>query len=165
MREGEALAAGADLFRPDVKKLSKQQLGKYAEYLVKIAFLGAAFEVFTPEVDERGVDFLARRPGEQPYDVQVKSVRGLGYIYLRKRHFAPKPQLVVAVAVFDESSVPFLFLIPSREWSRKNRPPFLVDRDFPPPRVSQPEYGLTLSKRHWAELQARYKFAKVIGTL
>ena len=43
--------------------LNRMQLGCYGEYVAKLAFARHGFEVFTPEVDDRGVDFAIRRDG------------------------------------------------------------------------------------------------------
>lgn len=54
--------------------LNKQQVGTYAEYFVKMEFALHGFQVFKPEVDDRGVDFIVRRDAGPWYEVQVKSV-------------------------------------------------------------------------------------------
>ena len=64
-------------------KLNHLQLGRYAEYYAKMEFTSYGFEVYTSEVDDHGVDFVAKLPGENTfYEVQVKSVRDYGYILL-----------------------------------------------------------------------------------
>ena len=40
--------------------LNNQQVGAYAEYFVKMEFTMHGFQVFTTEVDDRGVDFVIR---------------------------------------------------------------------------------------------------------
>jgi hypothetical protein len=55
--------------------LTNLQIGKYAEYFVKMEFTLHRFDVYTSEVDDKGIDFIVcddRR--ERYYDVQVKSV-------------------------------------------------------------------------------------------
>lgn len=39
------------------------------------------FQVYTPEVDDRGVDFVARYNGGPFVEVQVKSARKFNYVY------------------------------------------------------------------------------------
>ena len=62
------------------KKLNSLQLGKYAEYYVKMEFTLYGFDVYTAEVDDKGIDFVIRR-NEKYYDLQVKSVRENNYIF------------------------------------------------------------------------------------
>lgn len=41
-------------------RLSSLQLGRYAEYFVKMEFTLYGFDVYTSEVDDRGIDFVIR---------------------------------------------------------------------------------------------------------
>ena len=45
------------------------------------------FEVYTTEVDDRCIDFIARRPGGPFIEVQVKSFRESGYVYIEESKF------------------------------------------------------------------------------
>ena len=40
--------------------LNHMQLGKYAEYYAKMEFTSYGYDVYTSEVDDHGVDFVAR---------------------------------------------------------------------------------------------------------
>lgn len=39
-------------------RLNRLQLGKYAEYLVKMEFVLCGCDVFSSEVDDHGIDFV-----------------------------------------------------------------------------------------------------------
>ena len=41
-------------------RLSKQQVGAYTEYFVKMELTMFGFQVYSAEVDDRGIDFIAR---------------------------------------------------------------------------------------------------------
>ena len=58
--------------RYDWSQLNTLQVGKYAEYFVKMEFTLFGFDVYTSEVDDHGVDFVVRT-GEPP---EVDTVRG-----------------------------------------------------------------------------------------
>ncbi len=58
-------------------RLNPLPVGRYAEYLVKLEFTLFEFSVFGAEVDDRGIDLVARTNEAIHYDVQVKSIRGL----------------------------------------------------------------------------------------
>ena len=90
-------------------RLSKLQLGKFAEQLFQTQFAMRGFETFMPHVDERGVDFLARSPAGSLYDVQVKSVRDSGYVFLVKDKWPLSDSRLVALCVFCNGQVPDLF--------------------------------------------------------
>jgi hypothetical protein len=48
-----------------VDRLTSLQVGRYAEYFVKMQFVLLGCDVYAAEVDERGIDFVLRRgPGE-----------------------------------------------------------------------------------------------------
>jgi hypothetical protein len=66
-------------------KLSHLQLGKYAEYYAKMEFASYGYEVYTSEVDDHGVDFIAKAPDTSVYyEIQVKSSRNTKYVYETK---------------------------------------------------------------------------------
>ena len=66
----------------DWARLNHLQIGKYAEYFVKMEFTLHGFDVYTSEVDDRGIDFVIRKDRNFYYDIQVKSVRDLNYLFL-----------------------------------------------------------------------------------
>ncbi|WP_427914822.1 hypothetical protein ACPWT1_07895 [Ramlibacter sp. MMS24-I3-19] len=96
------------------------------------------FEVYTSEVDDRGVDFVMRRNGGSFYDVQVKSVRGYNYIFVRKKRFDIAPNRLLAAVLLHEGCAPDLYLIPVTAWLQPNQ--LLVSRDYDGKR-SAPEWG------------------------
>ena len=81
-------------------RLSRLQISRYAEYFVKMEFTLFGFEVYTAEVDDRGVDFVIRKD-DRYYDVQVKSARGFKYIFFLKDKFNPRDNLLVAIVLFS----------------------------------------------------------------
>ena len=70
--------------------LNHLQTGRYGEYFAKMALVRAGFDVFSPEVDDKGIDLVLRIDGDPPryYDVQVKTVRSRNtYVFMRKDKF------------------------------------------------------------------------------
>jgi hypothetical protein len=124
--------------------LNHLQVGRYGEYFAKMALVRAGFDVFSPEVDDKGIDFVLRIAGDPPryHDIQVKTVRRTTYVFMRKDKFRPAPNLLLALVILGEGEEPRMFLIPSSAWQGA-KPPF-VDRDYDGKR-SAPEYGLMLS--------------------
>jgi hypothetical protein len=147
--------------------LNHLQVGRYGEYFAKMALVRAGFDVFSPEVDDKGIDFVLRIDGDTPryHDVQVKTVRRTNYVFLRKDQFRRTPNLLLALVILDEGREPDMYLIPSRAW-REAKPPF-VDRDYDGKR-SAPEYGLMLSpstRSRWScsASLGRYQHSHVIA--
>ena len=139
---------------------SHLQIGRYAEYFVKMEFTLFGFEVYTAEVDDRGVDFVIRKD-DRYYDVQVKSARGLNYIFFPKDKFSPRDNLLAAIVLFFDGEPPQLYLIPSKEWLKPNA--LLVSRDYEG-KKSKPEWGLNLSKKN-LPLLSRFAFDKIVQEL
>lgn len=131
-------------------KLNHLQLGRYAEYYAKMEFASYGFEVYTSEVDDHGVDFVAKIPGENKfYEVQVKSVRDYGYIYMAK---SKMPELstdrLVCYLHFVDGKLPDVFVIPAVAWKNPNA--VLVDRKYDKPgQKSEPEWGINISKKNY----------------
>ncbi|GAB4425555.1 MAG: hypothetical protein Kow0031_05140 [Anaerolineae bacterium] len=119
------------------------------------------FDVFTAEVDDKGIDFVIRTEQFQYYDVQVKSSRNLTYIFFPKDKFILRPNLLAAVALFEDNKPPDLYLIPAVVW--RNPTPLFVDRDYDG-KKSKPEFGLNLSRKNLPELE-QYLFEHKVNSL
>jgi hypothetical protein len=141
--------------------LSKHQLGRYAEYLVKMELTLHGLDVYTAEVDDKGIDFVVRKDRNHYYDIQVKSSRNLTYIFYPKSKFEPCENLYAAVALFTDGKPPELFLIPSTVWLETNA--LFVDRDYEG-RKSPPEFGLNPSFKNLPLLEP-YVFEKITDQL
>lgn len=132
-------------------KLNKLQVGAYAEYFVKMEFAMYGFEVYSSDIDDHGMDLIARVRGNSFIEVQVKSIRGqTGYIFMRKTKFEIKDNVYVAFVHFIEGQPPTLYLIPSTRWQTPDK--IFSDRNYEG-KKSQPEWGLSISPKNIPELQ------------
>lgn len=147
------------------RKLTKQQLGKYAEYFVKMRFTLQSFSVYSPEIDDRSIDFVVSPLGydEHLYLVQVKSMRGPGYASVKKDKFRLSERWLVALAIFQGQDTPDLYLIPSTVWNTPDK--CFVDRNFGPGRKSKPEWGIEATKPHLEQTLVSYRFDDQLGKL
>lgn len=128
-------------------KLSHLQLGRYAEYYAKMEFASYGYDVYTSEVDDHGVDFVARNPvNDRYYEIQVKAVRNLDYVYIQKDKMVLSPQRLVGLLLFEDGTLPACYdPIPSLEAPNA----LFVDRNYDKPgQCSKPEWGLNLSKKN-----------------
>jgi hypothetical protein len=146
--------------------LNKQQVGAYTEYFVKMELTMFGFQVYSTEVDDRGIDFVARH-GSGPFiEVQVKSLRvsgqASGYVFMQKSKFALSEHLWLALGLLTEGKPPDLYLIASRTWDTPNA--IFVSRDYGEGLKSKPEWGLTVSPRNRAALEP-YRFENSIKQL
>ena len=119
------------------------------------------FQVYETEIDDRGIDFIARYETGPFIEVQVKSLRSLGYVFAQKEKFAPRENLFMAVALFSEGTQPNLFLIPATAWLTPNE--LLVSRDYEG-KKSKPEWGINASQRNMPILE-QYGFENVVSCL
>ena len=142
-------------------QLNKLQLGAYAEYFVKMEFTMYGFQVYTSEVDDRGIDFVCRHERGPFYEIQVKSCRGAGYVFVQKDKFDLRDELVLALVRFEEGKVPELSLIPALAWRTPDG--LLVDHDYEGLK-SKPEWGINLSQRN-LPLLSRYNFGERIKAM
>jgi len=108
------------------------------------------FQVYQTEVDDRGIDFVARYDNHDFIEVQVKSSRTNGYIFARKEHFSLRKNLFMAVVLFTEGVAPSIFLIPALAWENPTK--LLISRDYEGLK-SKPEWGLNVSGKNMPELQ------------
>lgn len=144
-------------------RLTPLQVGRYAEYLVKMEFTLWGFDVYTSEVDNKGIDFVIRRDQGRYYDIQVKSLRGLGYIFFPKEKFILRENLLAVIVLFPNSEAPSMYLIPSSVWLEPSA--LFVSRDYDKEgQKSKPEWGLNISQRN-LPLLTPFMFDRVIQAL
>lgn len=121
------------------------------------------FDVYTTEVDDKGIDLVVRKDESTYYDVQVKSARGLNtYTFFPKRVFQLRENLLVAYVMLLDREPPGLYLIRASEWSTPSA--LLVSRDYGEGYKSPPEWGINLSQRNRGLLEP-YGFERVLDTL
>jgi len=141
--------------------LNPLQVGRYAEYYAKMEFTVSGFEVYEPEVDARGVDFIIRNSSGRFYEIQVKSHRGMKYIFFPKSKFQLSANLYALIVLFFEGEEPQLCLIPSEAWLHLDS--LFKSRNYPGLK-SPPEWGLELSRKNLPELE-RYEYHKTVENL
>jgi hypothetical protein len=142
--------------------LNNLQVGAFAEFFVKMELTMYGFQVYTSEVDDRGIDFVARH-GSGPFlQVQVKSLRGQGYVFMEKTKFSLHEHVYLALSILREGESPELYLVPSNVWHTPDA--VFVDRSYGEGLKSAPEWGINLSKKNMPFLQ-QYLFASTVDRL
>lgn len=159
------MSTNADKY--DWNRLTRPQLGRYAEYLAKMEFTLCGCDVFTSEVDDHGIDFVIRTRQGCHYDVQVKSFRlragTTPYVFVRKDKFNIHPSLLLVLVQFVSGMPPTIFVVPSAVGERPN--PIFESRDYGEGKKSKPEWGLTLSKDKLASLARECSFEGALAKL
>ena len=141
-------------------ELNKLQLGRYAEYYAKMEFASYGFEVYTSEVDDHGVDFIAKTPkGHNYYEIQVKSCRNLTYIFIPKSKMELTSNRIVCILLFTDNRLPDVYIIPATAWLVEND--LFKSKDYEGLK-SAPEWGLNFSKKNLS-LLASYKIDNILA--
>lgn len=142
-------------------RLNKQQVGAFTEYFVKMELTMYGFQVYGTEVDDRGIDFVARFEQEPFIEIQVKSLRSAGYVFMQKEKFVLREHLYLALGLLVDDQAPDLYLIPSIAWKQRNA--IFASRDYEGLK-SKPEWGLNISKKNVSLLQ-KYRFEKIVEAM
>lgn len=143
------------------KKLNNQQVGAYTEYFVKMELTMYGFQVYTTEVDDRGIDFVARHESDPFLEIQVKSLRSMSYVFMQKSKFQLSESVYLALGLLFQDEAPLLYLIPSTVWHSPDS--VFVERNYEGLK-SKPEWGLNISKKNMARLE-QYKFENTVKLL
>ena len=105
------------------------------------------FEVYTTEVDDHGIDFLIKRQKSKKfYEIQVKSIREYGYVFMPKCTWeVDQENLYLVLLIFKEGKLPNVYMIPATAW--QNSDELFKDKNYEGLK-SEPEYGLNLSLKN-----------------
>lgn len=141
--------------------LNNQQVGAYTEYFVKMELTMHGFQVYETEVDDRGIDFIARFKDGPFIEVQVKSLRSFGYVFMEKTKFQLQEHTHLALGLLWEGQPPQLYLVPATVWRSPNS--LFVDHDYTGLQ-SKPEWGLNVSKKNMTALEP-YVFETTVDRL
>lgn len=136
------------------------QLGRVGELLIKAKFIKNGLDVFSTEVDDKGIDFVVKNKHGEYFDVQVKASNQT-YVFMRKEVFKPRTNLYVALLVIDKKDNNFFVLIPSLDFEKKPLPNYLSDKEYEGLR-SKPEYGISPTDRNLNDIVEKYSFSKII---
>jgi hypothetical protein len=138
--------------------LSHLQIGRYAEYYVKMEAVRLGHDVYSAEVCDKGIDFVLRRgDGSGFLEVQVKAMRWpqTQYVFIAKSILPePRSTYLLCLVLFEEGKPPDLYAIPSTVWNQPNS--VFVSRDYEG-WPSKPEWGVQLSAKARNELE-QYRF-------
>ena len=119
------------------------------------------YQVYTTEVDDRGIDFVTRYETQPFLTVQVKSIRSFSYVFLRKDKFELSQDMALALVLLQEGREPELYFIPSLVWKSPNA--LFVSRDYIG-KKSAPEWSLNLSQKNMPLLE-QYSFDRMMEKL
>lgn len=144
------------------KELTRQKLGTFGEYYAKMTMASYGMSIYTSEVDDHGIDFVAEtKQGFLKY--QVKTIRqGTNYVYMLEEYFdITDESLYLFLMLLTDGEHPKSYLIPASTW--QNTDSVFVYRKYEN-KKSKPEYGINLSKKNISHLE-KYEFEKMIDQI
>lgn len=151
------------LFASYMEKITHLNTGKIGELIGKAEFIKYGFDVYSTEVDDKGIDFIVCNKKREYFEIQVKTTNK-NYMFMRKDVFQPKDNLYLLLIILEENTKPIFNLIPSFEWLKDDKPIFLKDRLYTD-KKSKPEYGILINDKYIPQIIEKYSFEKVIGKL
>ena len=141
--------------------LSSMQLGRYAEYFAKMEFTSYGFDVYTSEVDDHGVDFIAKNSNSVFYEIQVKSTRNDNYAFIKKNKIVLDENHLVCYIRFIDGELPDCYVFPSTVWNNPDGSLF-SSRDYEG-KKSAPEYGINVKNN--LEKLTTYKIENTLSKI
>lgn len=101
--------------------LNNLQLGRYAEYYAKMVFSSYGWDIYTSEVDDHGVDFVAKDKDNAFFEIQVKGVRNNNVVCMSKEKQVLDKQHLIAYLRFTDDHFPEMYVIPSLVFLEPNQ--------------------------------------------
>jgi len=143
--------------------LNHLQVGKIGEYWAKIWMTLAGFDIYTTDVDDKGIDFIIRTDNDKHIDVQVKAIREKsGYVFVTKEKWRNelRDNLYLTLVLLRNNEMPSVYFIPSTVW--KTPTALFTDKNYDKEeQKSKPEWGINVSKKNMDEL-SKYEISKYI---
>lgn len=141
------------------KELTPQKLGTFCEYYAKMSLASYGLDIYTTEVDDHGIDFVAEIQ-KKFLKFQVKSVRtGTNYVYMNAKNFdVNDTSLYLILIVLKDGEHPAEYIIPSFAWNNT------VSKLFVYHTYKTPEYGINISLKNMTELEI-YKIENMIDKI
>ena len=137
------------------KELTPQKLGTFGEYYAKMVLASYGASIYTSEVDDHGIDFVAEC-GNRFLKFQVKTIRSkTSYVFMKERDFSRNdPDLFLLLLLLEDGNHPRLYMIPATAWNDAEKT-MLVYHEY-----EVPECGINISKKNSQQLED-YRFDKM----
>jgi hypothetical protein len=142
-------------------KSKKLKRGHFGECFAAMQLMLHGFEVYKPLVDDRGIDFIIRKPEGVFLEIQVKSITGYDNIKITRNKFKPSNEhlYLVAVQFVKDDVEPEMYIIPATRWAK----PDTIFYDSGE-KIKKPQYGLRLYEQNCDSLQ-EYKLENYIDKI
>ena len=143
--------------------LTSQKLGTFCEYYAKMTLASYGLAIYTAEVDDHGIDFVAES-SKGFLKFQVKSVRlaSTRYVFMPKEYFDIEDKsLFLLLILLTDGEYPDVYLIPTSAWKQDSK--LFVYHAYEG-KKSDPDYGVNISQKNMPELE-KYKMENMYDLL
>lgn len=141
--------------------LTRQKLGTFCEYYAKMTLASYGLDIYTAEVDDHGIDFVAE--GKNGFlKFQVKSSRSFNQVTVEQEKFnINDDSLFLFLMLLFDGEHPHSYLIPATAWRQESR--VFVSHDCVG-KKSKPSHDVNISRKNMAELEP-YRLENMIDHL
>ncbi len=141
--------------------LTRQKLGAFCEYYAKMTLASYGMDIYTAEVDDHGIDFVAE--GKNGFlKFQVKSSRSFNQVTMEKNKFnIEDDSLFLFLMLLFDGEHPHSYLIPATAWQQGGK--LLVSHDCVG-KKSKPSHDVNISRKNMPELE-KYRLETRIAFL
>lgn len=126
-------------------------------------FTSYGFDVYTSEVDDHGIDFIAKGMDGTYYEVQVKSVRNDNYVFIRKDKTKIDEKHLICYIRFVDDELPDCYVFPTKVFEDPDGSLF-SSKDYEGLK-SKPEYGISTKKKENLEALQKYKSENFLSAI
>ena len=141
--------------------LTPQKLGTFCEYYAKMALVSYGLDIYTSEVDDHGIDFVAEsKNGFLKFQVKAIRTAKSQYVFMREEYFDIEDNaLYLFFMLLTDREHPEIYIIPTSAWKQESKA--FVYHDYEG-KKSKPEYGVNVSKKNKAELE-KYRLENMLS--
>lgn len=145
------------------KDLNNQKLGTFGEYYAKMALASYGMSIYSSEVDDHGIDFVAETT-RGFLKFQVKTIRSeTKYVFMREKTFdISDDSLYLILIMLEDGEHPALYVIPATAWKNSEQSVFVYHAYEG--KKSEPEYGVNLSKKNLPQIEM-YRLENMINNI
>lgn len=140
--------------------LTPQKLGTFCEYYAKMTLASYGMDIYTAEVDDHGIDFVAEsKKGFLKFQVKAIRVAKSQYVFMQKEHFDIEDEnMFLFLILLSDGEHPDTYIIPAPTWGQESK--VFVYHAYEG-KKSKPEYGINVSKKNRMELE-KYRIENML---
>lgn len=139
---------------------NSQKLGTFGEYYAKMSLASYGMSIYTSEVDDHGIDFVAESSkGFLKFQVKTIRSKSTSYVFMKQNFFdVNDDSLYLLLLILIDGEHPKMYAIPASTWKNSQNGVFVYHA------YAKPEYGINISKKNMPLLDI-YTLDKMIDKI